>query len=102
MSITNMTRKLANLIQQDRALADGRYILYPTDFTEYDKECIDTLCIQLRRMFIDNNGRAWDSILREIKSIAGRDFYLGFKAQETIIAVCKKYGLSYPLKEVGV
>ena len=93
----NMTRRLANLIQQNRAMNEGRHIMHVSDFTEYDKECIDTLCSQLRRLFIDNDGRTWEHVLHEIKNIAGWDFYLGFNAQDTIIKTCENYGLIYPL-----
>ena len=96
MTFTRMTNNLADLIIQDRAYAnEHRIISGKADFTEYDKECAETVASQLRRLFIDSNGCKWDYVLNGIKLIADSDFYLGFKAQDQIINICNTYGINF-------
>ena len=98
MNFTYMTNLLAKMIVSDRAkVLEHRTIKGDADLTEYDIECVSTFASQLRHLFMYSDGRKWSDVLREIKKISGIDFYLGFRAQDTIIDTCNLYGFHFEL-----
>lgn len=98
MTFSYMTKLLAKMIVSDRAsILDHRTIKGDADLTAYDEECVDLYSNQLRRLFMNSDGRDWYSVLREIKKIAGVDVRIGFRAQDTIIDTCSTYGFHFKL-----
>ena len=98
MTFTAMTKTIAKMIVQDNAYAtERRYIKGDADLTEYDEECVDLYSRQIRHLLMNSDGCKWNYVLNGFKIITGRDFHLGFKAQDKIINVCKEYGIVFTL-----
>ena len=95
MTLNGMCLTIARAMQQTSALNDGHYVKDVCDFTDYDTECIETYRNSLVRLFMGANGRKWDDVLSNIRSMSPDGFYIGFKAQDKIIAVCGKYGIKF-------
>ena len=93
MTLTGMCKQLAVAMQQDVAHNENRWVWRMSDFTEYDKECIETYTNRLIRLFSGANGRRWSEIRTEIRRMAPDGFNFGFKAQDDVIAVCESYGI---------
>lgn len=95
MTFTGMIRTIARYMQADAVAEEGRNIQNLSDFTEADKECIETYVMMLTNLFYRSNGRKWEDVLADIHRFAPINFRLGFNAQDEVIAVCREYGITF-------
>ena len=95
MTINTLVKKIAESVVADHAYAENRIIRSTSDFTEADLEEIETMRNQIFRILYNSNGRKWHDVFAEIKCVTGADSFIGFKAQDKIIATCANYGIVF-------
>ena len=95
MTINGLCKKLAENIVFDRAFHNNRFIFASYQYTESDLEEMETLRSQIFNLFYRSNGRKWANVFSDLKRICGSDSFIGFKAQDKIIATCANYGINF-------
>lgn len=104
-----LCKALAQLHQQDKAKAEGRWIFTETDFTEADKAAIEETAKKIKSVLRSSSGLPWNDVfsieegqmiihqygaLSTLKAVLPGTF-IGFKLQDKIIKRCKANGINF-------